>query len=40
MSWKRGSRHTSTVRYQKPSKSAKPITIRYGRGLFSHWPMR
>ena len=36
ISRKRGSFQTSTARYQKPRKSAKPISIRYGRGLFSH----
>ena len=36
ISRKRGSLHTSTARYQNPRKSAKPISIRYGRGLLIH----
>src|SRR5262245_7129292 len=37
---KRGSFQTSTARYQKPRKRAKPSSIRYGRGLRSHCERR
>src|SRR6185503_9414419 len=37
---KRQNLNTSDSRYQAPKNSAKPISIRYGVGLFSHLPTR
>src|SRR6187431_1732058 len=37
---KRQNLNTSDSRYQAPKNSAKPTSIRYGVGLFSHLPTR